>query len=415
MTDSAAIMIMSLSEAAREKLMLSYFSEIGTEYTFLRVPIAGTDFSTRRYTYNDEEFDIALKNFHLVEEDFKYKIPLIKYAIKLSRKGVKLLGAAWTAPPWMKTNKNYNGIGFLREEYYRPWSNYHIRFLEAYNNCGLSFWGLSTGNEPINGFIPFFKFNCMGWTPSGQRNWVADHLGPALENSEFNKTLLLALDDQRFQLPWWLDIMFGDPKTEAYISGVAVHWYTDHLVPELVLDKTHNSYPNKFILPTEACFVKKFWQKNVVKLGSWSRGEQYAENIIGDINHWSSGWIDWNLALDEDGGPNWAKNFADAAIIINATQDEFYKQPMYYAIGHFSKFIPEGSVRIKVQVQGTEVKVLGVRTPAEQVVLVILNKKHKDVPVSISGAPRGYANFVVPSKSITTLIYRDKKIPIWCI
>ncbi|XP_042855799.1 putative glucosylceramidase 3 [Penaeus japonicus] len=83
-----------------------------------------------------------------------------------------------------------------------------------------------------------------------------------------------------------------------------------------------------------------------VLLGSWGRAESYAKNIIEDVNHWVTGWLDWNLALDTTGGPNWAANRVDAPIIVNATADEFYKQPMFYALGHFSKFVPGGSVHV---------------------------------------------------------------------
>ncbi|KAH7962696.1 hypothetical protein HPB52_017539 [Rhipicephalus sanguineus] len=108
----------------------------------------------------------------------------------------------------------------------------------------------------------------------------------------------------------------------------------NRLIGPWVLDKVHKSYPDKFILPSEACTGYSMKERGV-KLGNWERAEEYASDILQDLNHWASGWTDWNLALDTGGGPTWVKNFVDSPIIVNATAEEFYKQPMYYALGHF--------------------------------------------------------------------------------
>jgi glucosylceramidase len=126
----------------------------------------------------------------------------------------------------------------------------------------------------------------------------------------------------------------------------------DRFVPVKQLDLTHEAFPDKFIFGTEACIdpTQNILLPHVV-LGSFDRAEAYAKYIIQDLNHWVTGWTDWNLALDLKGGPNWANNFVDAPVIVNATADEFYKQPMFYIMGHFSKFIPEGSVRINISIE----------------------------------------------------------------
>lgn len=128
-TDSAGLNIAALSAAAQNKLLEAYFSPDGNAYNFGRVPIAGSDFSVRPYTYADKEFDEALTQFNLTDEDHLYKIPFIKKANQLSNGSLRLLAAAWTAPPWMKTNEDFSGLGFLREEYYRSWSHYHIKWV----------------------------------------------------------------------------------------------------------------------------------------------------------------------------------------------------------------------------------------------------------------------------------------------
>ena len=132
----------------------------------------------------------------------------------------------------------------------------------------------------------------------------------------------------------------------------------------------HNQYPDKFIMFTEACTGANPWDLQKVLLGSWERGQEYVNDVITNLNHWATGWVDWNLgqslrqqlsvdnidispsALDMNGGPNWAYNYVDSPIIVNKETDEFYKNPMYYGLAHFSKFLPQDSVRIEHKMEG---------------------------------------------------------------
>ncbi|KAG8229339.1 hypothetical protein J437_LFUL007147 [Ladona fulva] len=232
-TDAAGINIESLSPAAQELLMQSYFSQLGTEYNIGRVPIAGCDFSTRTYTYDDIPGDILLSHFNLTQEDFLFKIPLIRRAIDLSNGSLILIGSAWTAPPWMKTNNDYSGFGFLKREFFQLWAEYHIKFLDAYKDLGLELWALTTGNEPINGIIPINRFNSMGWTPKEMREWIAENIGPTIATSKHKQTKLIMLDDQRFLLPWWVNLVLRDPRANKFVDGIGVHWYWDSLFPRV--------------------------------------------------------------------------------------------------------------------------------------------------------------------------------------
>ncbi|KAJ9601521.1 hypothetical protein L9F63_000264 [Diploptera punctata] len=404
-TDAAGINIESLSMKAKENLLQSYFSKEGIEFNFGRVPIAGCDFSTHEYTYDDAPGDTNLTYFNLTVEDFFYKIPLIKEAMKLSKREFHLLAAAWTAPPWMKTNDDYSGFGFLKEEYYEVWTEYLIKFLDKYEKEGLYFWGISTGNEPINGIIPVNRFNSMGWTPSTQTTWIKEHLGPALKKFD-PEIKLIALDDQRFMLPWWINKLMSDEEVASYIDGIGVHWYWDSWFPACLLGWTHQNFPDKFILATEASVGDKPWDFEKVKIGSWTRGEWYMEDILEDLNNWVTGWIDWNLALDLKGGPNWANNFVDSAVIVNASANEFYKQPMFYALGHFSKFLPEGSVRVELSAEHNGgIQSIGFLTPDDTVVIILYNKLNSDSSVSITDSTR-HMNIAIPKRSFNTVIYK---------
>ena len=108
-------------------------------------------------------------------------------------------------------------------------------------------------------------------------------------------------------------------------------------------------------------------------LGDWDRGEKYIHNIIEDLNHWVVGWTDWNLALDLQGGPNWAKNYVDAPIIVDPSQGIFYKQPMYYALGHISRFLVSGSVRIGFT-KDNKLEAVAFKRPDNYIAVILLNR-----------------------------------------
>ncbi|KAK7085855.1 hypothetical protein SK128_008436 [Halocaridina rubra] len=369
--------------------------------------MGGCDFSWRPYTYADTEGDIDLNTFQLQPEDLDYKIPVIKRAIAMTEKGIKLYASPWSAPPWMKTNNDYSGFGQLLEEMYQPWANYFVKFLESYASQNISMWGLTAQNEPVDGYVPGFNFNCMGWTAEQQRKWIAENLGPALEASGFGDVILMIMDDQRYELPHWAEVVLNDSVAEQYVDGIALHWYGNPLSNPDRLNQTHDLFPTRFILGTEACagFGGDLVEESV-HLGSWERLESYAHDIIVDINHWVTGWTDWNLALDMQGGPNWANMSADSPIIVNAVSDEFYKNPMFYAMGHFSKFVKEGAVRLDLSSNDSHnLDATAFQNEDGSTVIVILNRAEAEYEVRIDVSVRGTMTLMVGPRSLQSAIF----------
>nr|CAD7200238.1 unnamed protein product [Timema douglasi] len=352
MTDSAAIQINSLSEEAQQLLLSAYFSPEGLEYSFVRVPMGGSDFSTHYYAYDDVVNDSTLRYFNLTEEDYLLKLPNIKRAQSLSNGKVKLFTTAWSAPDWMK-NIQTNGLSSLKPEYYQLWADYYIKFLDAYAAEDVRFWGLTPQNEPSHGRILYDGFNSMGWTADQQLEWVVGNLAPTLEENGYSDLELMILDDQRFFLTDWVDTIFQNETANKVTSGVAIHWYLDTLSSANKLDTAHEAFPDKFLLYTEACITT-------------------LSLVCKVTNHWVVGWVDWNLVLDLDGGPNWANNTVDSPIIVNATADEFYKQPMFYALAHFSKFVPPGSVHIGLETENNSNFIENVAFVTEEGIKVII-------------------------------------------
>ena len=275
----------------------------------------------------------------------------------------------------MKSNNDYTGFSVLRDEYYQTWADYHVKYLELMAKNGLPFWAISTGNEPLNGLIfpRLVPFMSLGWHPMLQGKWVADNLKPAMKESPVTKDIkILAGDDQRFTVPAWLMLMDKARRNVTnFIDGIAVHWYADRITPTEFLDMTAEMYPNKFIISTEACSGFRRTESKKIDFGAWNKLEDLVLDVIEDFNHFVAGWVDWNLVLDEFGGPGYINNFVDAAII--AAGDEIYKQPSFYGMGHFSRFIPEGSIRIKAKSSSKFIKTVGFLRPDGYTVIVLYN------------------------------------------
>lgn len=321
---------------------------------------------------------------------------------------MKLLASAWSAPAWMKSNGDLAGRGHLigepGGEYYKTWAQYHVKFLQAYRNQSIELWALTTGNEPTAGLVPRYPFNCMAFTPWTQRDFIKTDLVPALTAAGFSHTQLLIMDDQRFLMPLWPHIVLSDPQVAKSVAGIAFHWYGNRIAPPQVLDMTRDLHPDKFLLATEATV------RGVPTLGNWDDGEEYAKDILTDLEHWSTGWIDWNYALDETGGPTWSKNFCNAPIIVNASSNEFYKQPSFYAMGHFSKFLPPGSERVKTEFQSgfwhtSGVLKTGFIAPDGSQVLIVVNtsKERRSLTVSYPDMNVMFET-EIPERSITTFV-----------
>ncbi|GMR50817.1 hypothetical protein PMAYCL1PPCAC_21012, partial [Pristionchus mayeri] len=411
-TDSAGMNIRSLPKEVQDTLLQQYFGPTGTEYTIGRVPIASTDFSLGQYSYDNVEGDFTLEHFALHEEDFNYKIPYIKQAIELQKPtgGLRLFASPWAPPGWMKTNGQMAGGGELLGEvdgpYYVTWANYFVKFFEAYLTEGISFWAVTPQNEPTTGADPDYGWQTLFFDAQGETDFIKNHLGPALKSSDASKDIMIiGMDDQRFMLPGWADVMFSDPVVSSYVAGTGVHWYEDQIFPSSSLTSTHERHPDKFLIATEACNGWLKAQGKGVRLGYFFRAERYALSIISDFNNWVAGWTDWNLALDTTGGFTWAANNVDAPIIVDG--DVFYKQPMYYALAHFSKFLKPGAHRVKVEFPKlpSEVVVLGAVMADGQRYVTILNKNDSE-NVTISIAEKGvdgvYTTVSVPSHSIVT-------------
>lgn len=238
----------------------SYYSkEYGIGFNMMRIPIGGCDFDLAPWAYNEEPHnDKKLSNFYKLDQRDVEKVEQIKRLMEITDNNqIKFVGAAWSPPPWMKTNEDWSGLGYLKHEFYQTWADYHVRFLQLMNEVGLKFWAISTGNEPLNGTplgALFIKFMSLGWKSEDQGEWIAKHLGPTMKNSKnVSDVKILAGDGQRLNIPYYFNHMYVT-NTDAYdyVYGHALHWYWDSRTIPQHLDVTQLVYEDKPIIITES-------------------------------------------------------------------------------------------------------------------------------------------------------------------
>ncbi|CAG2103828.1 unnamed protein product, partial [Medioppia subpectinata] len=378
-----------------------------------RVPIAGTDYSSRPYSYDDVDGDLQLKHFALQKEDLELKIPYIKRAQSVSPNGFRLFGSPWAPPAWMKDNHKFNESGALRGpiggQYYDTFANYFVKFLDAYKSAGIEFWGLTVENEPIQGMMnKKHPFNCLNISPSAEADFVRTNLGPALKRAGYgsDKLNLMIYDDSAAQIEDYANATVASGAAQ-YVSGIAYHWYGNdklkHGFPDQVLDDMHRLYPQWFVLNTEACHL------DGLGIGSWEYGMRYAFDIIRVLNHWVNGWVEWNLAVDMTGGPRWPeKQGYGHAINVDPVRGEAYKNPSFYSLGHFSKFLPKDSLRIRHRVTVSDddsgVSVLTAKRPDNQIVLVVLNTNSEERVLNVNTSGQ-WLSHTIPAYGLQTYIW----------
>ena len=391
-TESSASLLQQLGKENRTKILEAYFGESGARYSLTRTHISSCDFSLNNYTYAPVEGDIELNSFS-IDEDRDDLIPMINDAQAISKDGFKIIASPWTAPPWMKDNKAYVG-GKLLPEFYDSFALFFTKYLEAYKAEGIDIWGLTPVNEPHgNGN----NWESMHFSPEEETDFVQNHLGPKLEAEGKGYVKILGYDQNRAGLKEWVDVMFNDEASSKYFAGTAIHWYesTYDFFPE-ALQYAHNKAPDKFLIETEGCVDSEipkwkddawYWKKEATDWGwDWAAEDEkylhpkyapvnrYARDIIGCLNNWVDGWVDWNMVLDRQGGPNWFENWCVAPVIVDPDSDEVYFTPLYYTMAHFSKYIRPGATVIGVKNSDPSLMVAAADHQDRSIAVVLFNE-----------------------------------------
>ncbi len=364
-TEASAYNLSKMSKKNYDEVIEKYYDkEKGLGYTLGRIHINSSDFALENYTYVEEN-DKELKTFDISRER-KWVLPVIKDAGKQAKESIKLLASPWSPCPWMKDNKEMNHGGHLLPEFYQTWANYYVKFVEEMRKEGADIFAITVQNEPA----AVQTWDSCIYSAEEEAAFVKNYLGPTFDKSGLLKdTKILIWDHNRDIMVQRVVPSYIDSEASKYIWGTAFHWYVSEAFENV--GKVHDLFPSKHLLFTEGCI------EGGVHLGAHHTGERYARNMIGDFNNWCEGYIEWNIVLDEKGGPNHVGNYCDAPIIYDTKNDKLIYNSTYYYIGHFSKYIKPKAKRIAVA-NISKLKVLACKNVNGEIVVVVLNETDKD-------------------------------------
>ena len=390
-TESAATVLNKMSPANRTQIIKDYFDPAqGIGYSVCRTHINSCDFSLGNYSYDDTPGDTALKDFSIAH-DQQALIPLIKDAMATSKTPLKIFASPWSPPAWMKTNNNMNNGGRLKQEYAQAWADYFVRYVQEYKKQGIDIWGLTVQNEPAASQ----KWDSCQYSATEERDFVRDHLGPTLAKAGMGNIKLMVWDHNYDAMLQFAAPSYDDPETSKYFWGTAVHWYSKEQFSNM--SQQHKQWPDKAVLFTEGC------QEGGPHNGDWKTAERYGRNIMGNLNNWSVGFTDWNIVLDQTGGPSHVGNLCSAPILADTVNDKIMLQPSYYYIGQFSRFIHPGAKILQCETNRPKFLATAAVNPTGETVVVVLNLDETKIDYHLNTGGAGLAASI-PAHSLATYV-----------
>ncbi len=397
-TDASAEVFAKLPEDKQQELLNAYYDiEKGIGYTLARTNIHSCDFSSGSYTYVSNE-DKSLSTFN-IQHDRQFRIPLIKKAIESAGGNLLLFASPWSPPAFMKDNQNMLKGGKLLPEYYQTWADYFAKFIKAYEKDGVPVWGITVQNEPM----ATQKWESCIFTAEEERDFLKNYLGPTMEREGLADKKIIVWDHNRDLINHRADIIFSDPGASKYAWGLGFHWYESWSGGEEMYNNVGNvneSYPDKHLLFTEGCaetFRPDGYQ-------TWKNAERYGRSMINDFNNGTVGWTDWNILLDERGGPNHVENFCFAPIHADSRIGELIYTPSYYYIGHFSKFIKLNAKRVSTASSRSPLLSTSFLNEDGKMVTVVMNQNGLKINYKLY-IDTDAVEVEIPPHAIQTLVY----------
>ena len=397
-TDASAEVFAKLGSKKQQELLTAYYdTENGIGYSLLRTSIHSADFGSGSFTYIDEG-DKELKTFS-INHDKQFRIPMIKRAIEMAGGSLLFYVSPWSPPAFMKSNKSMLQGGKLLPEYYQSWASYYAKFIKAYEKEGMPIWGLTIQNEPM---ATQTWESCI-YTAEEERDFLKNYLGPTLEKEGLGDKNIVVWDHNRDLMTQRANVIYSDPEAAKYVWGMGFHWYETWAGGDPMFDnlaKVNEAYPDKKLLFTEGC-NEKF---DAAKYQFWPNAERYGNSMINDFNNGTVGWTDWNILLDQTGGPNHVGNFCFAPIHADINTGELIYTPSYYYIGHFSKFIRPEAKRVSTTVSRSTLISTSFLNTNGKMVTVVMNKTGEKVIYNLFvGNQKTVVE--IPAHAIQTLVY----------
>jgi len=390
-TEASGYAYSKLGKENQEKVVGFYFGEEGNRYNMTRGHIDSCDFSLGNYSAMTDEEDIEMKSFTLKRDD-KYIMPLMKAAQEKHGEALDLLLSPWSPPAFMKTNGEKNHGGKLKPKFREFWAQYICRYIKEYEKRGFKVNRLTIQNEPA----AVQSWDSCIYTAEEEKEFIKGFLYPALVKNGLSDVKINIWDHNKERMVQRAKATI-DKETDKMIDGIAFHWYSgDHFES---ISLVHEAYPKKELLFTEGCVEYSRFGTNQLH-----NAQMYAHDIIGNLNAGMTGFFDWNIFLDEKGGPNHVNNFCDAPIMIDTQKDTFEVKLSFDYIGHFSKYIKKGAKRIAYSKYTDKLEITAFKNPDSSIIIVMLNRNDQDLPVTVDISDKVFETVVCKNSIVTVVI-----------
>ena len=463
-TESSVFVLACLTPEQRHAVLEEMYGEDGANFSASRTVVGASDFALKgHYSYDDVDGDEALEHFSMVvhQDGFsKAEYPQIKdehydmwqclheiAEIKANAKTKanaewKLVASPWTAPAWMKDNKQFFDKkkrygGALLPEYYDAFARYYVKYLQAYRDAGIEFWAITPENEPMGNDG---SWESMHLTPAVEATLIGQYLGPEMAKNGFGDVKILGFDQNTFEAAPYTAAIFGDEQANQYTDGTALHWYgsTISCFPD-ILDSLHAAHPDKRLIHTEGCVDNLgrpgwpgvsdyegykeccwfnndafWWNPNATDWAystpwwpewhpKYAVVHRYANYIIEGLNHWLTGYIDWNAVLDSIGGPTHVHNNCGAMLMVDYQNDILYYTPYYHVLKQFSRSMRPGDVVLGINNPSKgRIQLCAVAKPDGSYAINILNAGEAiHFPLQIG---KYIADISMPANAVETII-----------
>lgn len=401
MTGSSAHLMNQLPQERREQLLHDLFTFEGLNMDMVRHTIGASDYSVdasgapASYTYDDVESgtDYTMEHFSIDQD--REVVDMLQQVTRL-KPHIKIMGTPWTAPAWMKYGeKTLHGwyLNYEDPQVYEAYAQYFVRYIQAYQDKGLPIYGITLQNEP--GFTsPNYPSMSMG--AEEQAHFIRDYLGPALKKAELD-TRVITYDHNWDEGVEYTNQVLGDKQAATYIDGSAFHCYAGD---PSAMSEVHDRFPDKSIYFTECSGGD--WSPDFGENLSW----QMSNLMIGAPRNWAQSVLLWNIALDPQGGPtNGGCENCRGVITIDPESGKVDKNVEYYALGHISKFVRPGAVRVDSNQEQGKLENVAFRNSDGTMVLVAANTGEEDASfkVVMDGTEFHYS---LPAKSAVTFRWK---------
>lgn len=388
-TDAAAYVYSLMGEADKKKLIGTYFSQAEMDYRLVRIHMDSCDFSTEMYEAVSDPADRALRTFSFARTE-KYILPMLEDAQRAAGGRLELMLSPWSPPAFMKTNGSRKNGGHLKPEYADMWADILCRYVEEFQKRGYTVRRMSLQNEAK----AVQTWDSCVYSAAQEKAFLEEHLCPALARHRLEDVEIFIWDhnkERAFERAE--EVVKG--KAAKLVRGVACHWYSgDHFES---LDLLRRFYPDLKLIVSESCIE---FSKYAAKDGT-ANAERLAHELCGDLSHGVTAFYDWNLLLDEKGGPNHVGNYCDAPFLYDTQRRELMPRRIQRYFWHFSHFIHPGAVRIAYSRYTDKLDLAAFANPDGTKVFVAVNRGEESVPavLRIDGQ---IARFAVNAHSICT-------------